>query len=151
MATLRRGRALIALGALALIPAALVGCGSDDSADAPADDNASSQTEESAPEEAAPEQSKEDACAIALGAINDLSTNMTELAAAPDDAEELKETVDSTLSDASDQISNEEVSVAFTKVSDGFAAIFEGQSGGDSSDVLNDVTTASAELGTLCA
>ena len=145
MATLRRGRALIALGALALIPAALVGCGSDDSADA------SSQTEESAPEEAAPEQSKEDACAIALGAINDLSTNMTELAAAPDDAEELKETVDSTLSDASDQISNEEVSVAFTKVSDGFAAIFEGQSGGDSSDVLNDVTTASAELGTLCA
>ncbi|WP_119696456.1 hypothetical protein [Microbacterium halotolerans] len=159
MATLRRGRALIALGALALIPAALVGCGSDDSG--------SSQSEESTTEETTTEeettaessdQSVADACGIVVDGLTGLSSSTSEIMAAlgEGDSEQINTLageLNEQISALNEQVTNDEVSAVFSKFADNYDTIItisEEASADPASaaDKMSELTAASEELQT---
>jgi len=91
----RRARLFAAIGAIALVPAALTACSGG--------------------------QSVSDACQVAQEAITDASSGMTEAMSDPAAAEQAFADLTSEISAASDKITNEEVKGAY----DDFAASFQ--------------------------
>ncbi|WP_105565791.1 hypothetical protein [Microbacterium halophytorum] len=105
MATLRRSRAVFAIGALALVPAALTACGAG----------------------GAGGQSVADACQVAQDGMTQIESDITEAttAAVSGDAEELNGLIQDTsdeITAISEDITNEEVSGAFGD----FATAYQG-------------------------
>ncbi|MGO1770944.1 MAG: hypothetical protein ACTHZX_13410 [Microbacterium sp.] len=103
MATIRRPRILIALGALALVPAALTACGAGG-------------------------QSTEEACGVVQDGMTDIQSNIQELmtAATSGDSGAVNDLMDSTSTEISaikEDITNEEVSTAFNKFADSYQEI----------------------------
>lgn len=166
MATIRSSRALFALGLVALIPAALTACsGGDDAAEAPADDSASSQTEETAPEAA--DQSKEDACGIIMDGLTDLSADSSELMTATtegdtDKVTEIASALNDQISGLNDQVTNAEVSEVFSSFAESYDTIItiseeaaaDPASAADKMTELTDateaLTTAQTDLQEVC-
>jgi len=102
----RRARLFAAIGAIALIPAALTACSGGG-------------------------QSASDACKIAQESITDASSGMTEAMSDPEAAEQAFADMTAAISEAGDDITNEEVKGAY----DDFAASFQ-----DTQAVLEEMT-----------
>lgn len=103
MATIRRGRVLIALGALALIPTALTACGGGG-------------------------QSTADACKVIEDGMTDIQSDITDLSTAASSGDEdaladlISETSDS-INKIDEQVTNEEVGAAFGDFADAYSNV----------------------------
>ncbi|WP_261166922.1 hypothetical protein [Microbacterium sp. Marseille-Q6965] len=115
MPTIRRTRTLFALGALAVLPAALTACG-----------GSAEGGEAGAP--AATEQSVADACSIVTSGMTEVQSNVSEIMSSATSGD--TEALDALISETSDgitalkeQVTNEEVGAAFTDFADAYQTI----------------------------